>query len=267
MVKLQQFYILKFSSDRLKKSKYNIEISLDNARINSEVITINNSQLIRTLFKYKNKNFNQEELNSLLFLRNKIKKDKNNEENRKKILDYTEKIENILYLEDLINIEFTNKSHYLEILKRKGFYVNGIRYVPFMASAGMIRKNTAMFINNNLKHPLMDILENGRNLNVPIVPAKFGAYFSLYSSSTLPISFPRFAVIPDKEIETLRRVDFVKYKGVDEDDDVKEMDYLIKANAWDGQGLITPNLAKRWSVELKMDYTFSAAIIRAPFLK
>ena len=267
MVKLQQFYILKFSSDRLKKSKYNIEISLDNARINSEVITINNSQLIRTLFKYKNKNFNQEELNSLLFLRNKIKKDKNNEENRKKILDYTEKIENILYLEDLINIEFTNKSHYLEILKRKGFYVNGIRYVPFMASAGMIRKNTAMFINNNLKHPLMDILENGRNLNVPIVPAKFGAYFSLYSSSTLPISFPRFAVIPDKEIETLRRVDFVKYKGVDEDDDVKEMDYLIKANAWDGQGLITPNLAKRWSDELKMDYTFSAAIIRAPFLK
>ena len=78
-----------------------------------------------------------------------------------------------------------------------------------MASAGMIRRNTAMFINNNIKHPLMDILENGRDESVPLVPAKWGAYFSLYSSTSLPVSFPNFAVIPDKEIETIEKVDFV----------------------------------------------------------
>ena len=267
MLKLQQFLILKFSSDRLKKSNYNINISLDNARINSEIVSINSSELLRTLFRYKNIIFSQKELDILLKLQKKLKKLANTEENREKLKNITEKIEKILFVEDLVSIEFKNKSHYLSILKRKGFYINGTRFVPFMASAGMIRRNTALFINNNLKHPIMDILENGRNENVPMIAAKFGAYFSLYSSSTLPVSFPNFAVVPDKEIETIRRVDFVTYKGIDEDDDVTEIDSPLKTNAWDGQGLITPKLAKQWSDELELDYTFSCAIIRAPFLK
>jgi hypothetical protein len=113
----------------------------------------------------------------------------------------------------------------------------------------------------------MDILENGRNEQVPMVEAKFGAYFSLYSSSTLPVSFPKLAIVPDKEISTTRKVDFVTYTEIDKDDDVKELDLLLKLNAWDGQGLITPRLAKQWSEELELDYTFSCAVVRAPFLK
>jgi len=265
--KLQQFFILKFSSDRLKKSKYNIEITLDNARINSEVITINNSELLRTLFRYKKIDFDQNELENLLLLQKKLKKTDNNEKNRKKLIETVEKIEKILFIEDLVSIEFTNKLHYLEILKKHGFYINGIKFTPFMASAGMIRRNTALFINNNIKHPLMDILENGRDESVPMVTAKFGAYFSLYSSSTLPVSFPRLAIVPDKIINTIRNVDFVTYKGIDEDDDVVEKETELKLNAWDGQGLITPRLAKQWSEELELDYVFSCAIIRAPFTK
>ena len=265
--KNQQFFILKFSSNRLKKAKYNINITLDNARINSEIITINDSALLRTLFRYKNLDFSQAKLDNLLKSIKKLKKSENTEENRKKIENTIGEIEKILFVEDLINIEFDNKSHYLTILKNHGFYINGIRFVPFMASAGMIRKNTAMFINNNIKHPLMDILENGRDESVPMVAAKFGAYFSLYASSTLPVSFPKFAVIPDKEIESTEKIDFVEYVGVDEDDRVIEKEYTQKHNAWDGQGLITPKLAKQWSDELELDYVFSCAIIRAPFLK
>jgi hypothetical protein len=114
---------------------------------------------------------------------------------------------------------------------------------------------------------MIKILENGRDEYTPMVTAKFGAYFSLYSSSTLPVSFPKVAVVPDKIIESVRHVDFVTYQGVDIDDKVEEKDYTVKANAWDGQGLITPKLAKQWSNELNLDYTFSCAIIRAPFTK
>lgn len=254
-------------SDRLKKSNYNIIISLDEARKNGEIVSISNSELIRTLFRFKNHNFDQKELDNLLITRKKIKKAENTEENRKKIEILTEKIEKTLFLEDLVSIQFKHKAHYLAILKRNGFYINHTRYVPFMATAGMIRRNTAMFINNNIKHQIMDILENGRKEDVPMVAAKFGAYFSLYCSSTLPVSFPRFAIVPDKEIQTVRKVDFVRYKGIDEDDEVTETDYPLTLNAFDGQGLISPALAKKWSDELELDYTFSAAIIRAPFLK
>lgn len=251
----------------MKKSNYNINITLDQARINGEVVSIANSELIRALFKHKNIVFSQEQLNNDLSLRKKLKKAENSEENRKKIEILTQKIEKTLFVEDLITIEFKHKSHYLQILKRKGFIVNGIRFTPFMASAGMVRRNTAMFINNNVKHPLMDRLENGRDEQAKLVLAKWGAYFSLYSSSSLPVSFPNFAVIPDKEIENIRRVDFVEYQGEDIDDNVTEIDYNMKSNAWDGQGLISPRLAKQWSEELELDYTLSCAIIRAPFMK
>jgi hypothetical protein len=265
--KLQQFFILKFQSDRLKKSNFNINITLDNAKINSEVITINNSELLRALFRYKHIKYDQNALENLLILQKRLRKAENTEKNRIKLIETTENIEKLLFVEDLISIQFKHKSHYLNILKRKGFYVNGIKFVPFMASSGMIRRNTALFINNNIKHELMDILENDRDENVPMVNAKFGAYFSLYSSSTLPVSFPKFAVVADKHIETIRKVDFVTYKGIDEDDEVVEKEYTIKANAWDGQGLMTPRLALRWSDELELDYTFSCCIIRAPFTK
>lgn len=265
--KLQQFYIFKFQSDRLKKSKFNINISLDEARINNEIITINNSELIRTLFRYKNIKFDQNEVDELLILQKKLKRFPNNEKNRYKINENIQKIEKILFIEDLVSIQFTNKSHYINILKKHGFFINGIRFVPFMASAGMIRRNTALFINSNIKYPLINILENGRDKNTPMVAAKFGAYFSLYSSSTLPVSFPKFAIVPDKYIETTRHVDFVTYQGIDIDDEIIEKDYPMKLNAWDGQGLMTPRLARQWSDELELDYTLSCAIIRAPFTK
>lgn len=267
MKKLQQFYILKFDSDRLKNANYDIDISFDDARINNEIVTINNSELVRTLFRYKGVDFDQNEIDNLLILRKKIEKHLNSEQNREKMIEIMDKIKNLLYIQDFISVKFKNKTHYLEILKRNGFYVNGIRFTPFLASAGMIRRNTAMFVNNNIKHPLMDILENNRDEGIPIVPAKWGAYFSLYSSSTLPVSFPKFAVVSDKEIETIRKVDFVTYQGIGVDDEVTEQDKELKLNAWDGQGLISPKLAEQWSQELDMDYRFSCAIIRAPFLK
>ena len=200
-------------------------------------------------------------------MQKRLKKLPNNEKNRKKLVENLEKIEEILFVEDLVSIQFTNKSHYLAILKKGCFFINGIRFTPFMASAGMIRRNTALFINNNIKHPLMDILENGRNTSVPMVAAKFGAYFSLYSSSSLPVSFPNMVVVPDKTIEKVETVDFVTYKGIDEDDSVETRTTPIKLNAWDGQGLISPRLALKWSDELELNYTFSCAIIRAPFTK
>lgn len=267
MKKLQQFYILKFSSSRLKKENYNIKITLDEARMNNEVISITNSQLIRRHFILKGINFSQQELEELQAELKKLKRQKNSPSNKFQIETLKTKIDNILFLEDFISIEFDNKTHYLQVLKRKGFYINGIRFTPFMASAGMIRKNTALFMNNNYKHTLMDILENGRNESAEIVPAKLGAYFSLYSSSTLPVSFPKILVVPDKELATKQMVNFVTYQGVDTDDKIETIEKEVKTNAWDGQGLISPGLAQQWSEEMEMDYVFSGAVIRAPFLK
>jgi len=72
---------------------------------------------------------------------------------------------------------------------------------------------------------------------------------------------------PSKEIETIEKVDFVTYQGEGLDDIVEEREMSIKANAFDGQGIISPRLAEQWSKELELDYVFSSAVIRAPFIK
>ena len=74
MLKLQQFWILKFNSDRLRKAEYNINITLDEARQNSEVITINNSEMIRALFRLKKVEYSQEQIDTLLLKKKRVKR-------------------------------------------------------------------------------------------------------------------------------------------------------------------------------------------------
>ena len=54
--KLQQFYIIKTKSNRLKQSNYSIRFEdIDDMRINGEVVSIGESQLVRSLFKITGK--------------------------------------------------------------------------------------------------------------------------------------------------------------------------------------------------------------------
>ena len=47
MQKLQQFYVLKFNSSRLKKDKYDININIKTARKNGELIALGDNQVLR----------------------------------------------------------------------------------------------------------------------------------------------------------------------------------------------------------------------------
>ena len=54
--KLQQFYIIKTKSNRLKQSNYSIRFEdIDEMRKNGEVVSIGESQLVRSLFKITGK--------------------------------------------------------------------------------------------------------------------------------------------------------------------------------------------------------------------
>jgi hypothetical protein len=268
MLKMQQFHCLKFSSKRLKKSNYNINTSIDDARLHGEVISIASSELVRTLFRLTNRKFSQEKVDSLILAQKKLKNKPDSKENQDRLLKINNNLEELLFIKELVNIQFDHKNHYLDILKIGGFVINRAKYVPFMASAGQVRRNTATFIDANIKKEIMQVLENGRDKNVPLVPAKWNSYFSLYSSSSYPVSFPRIVVVKDAEIVTKRKVDYVSYQGEGVDDLVEEgKEFEIHANPFDGCGLVKPEFAQKWSDELQLDYTLSTACVRAPYLK
>lgn len=265
MIPLQQFKIYKFESGRLLESKGKISLTIDDARKNGEIVSMGDCQLIRFVRRMTGKIFSRAALDELLKKRETLSRAKNSKYTRTSISAINNEIDDFLFIRELVSVFFDNKKHYPKI--ETGIYINGEKYVPLMASAGMIRRNSVLYVLESIKDDLVDLLNNGRKKEIEIVPAKFTTYFALASSSSYSVSFPSIAVVPDKIIKTTRTVDYSTFiaDGIDPVIEPREME--IECNAFDGQGLISPRLAKRWSDELELDYVFSTAIVRAAFLK
>ena len=179
-----------------------------------------------------------------------------------------EQLDNLLYINDIISVEFDDSRHYKTIIGKGGIWINGKKYVRLLVGAGMARRSTVLFANEEIFPDLQKFLNCGRDESIPLVPNKYSAYLALASSSTLRVSTPKFVVIPDCEIEKIIEVDFLH------DDGNKNKDPLVypekqntKFNLFDGQGLVSPERSKLWGAELQTDYTPSEFIIRGGFLK
>lgn len=264
MVKLQQYYILKLSTNFIKRKNYNLELSLSRARKNGQCVSIGDSQMLRSLRFLKNQEFDQDFLNGLLIERKRIRKKKSSQINISRLVELEKQIDGILYVPEIISIFVENVKDY-QYLGKNGFYLNSKKYVRFLCGAGQARRNNVLFISEDYEFKLKSILNNDRK-DIEIVPAKFNAYFSLASSATLPVSDPYFAVVPDYEVIRSENVDYIT-EHKNEDDSIEEKKMDIEFNLWDGQGIISPKQARIWSEELELDYIPSYFIVRSNFIK
>ena len=66
--KIQNFTILKISSERIRNNKYNLDVSYREAIRNQEIVHISDSQLIRTIHQITNSKYNQKNYNGLVSL-------------------------------------------------------------------------------------------------------------------------------------------------------------------------------------------------------
>jgi len=267
--KIQQFQIFKFSTDRLKETNYKIaNINLEQARKNGEVISIAESEMQRVLFREKNREFSPYQLEQLHEEKHKLSKKKNSVEFRKRFTEVNSKIDNMLFIEDIISLKIIDKRHYQAIIKKGGISVNGKMFVPFIFSAGLIRRNSGLLIEASIKDKILEILENGRNKDIELVAAKHNSYMGLYSSSSLRVSTPRFAVVPDLILKRTDTMDYGEYIGDGIEPSITEKEVTLEYSAFDGGGLISPSMAKKWSKDLELDdYVASTFIIRFPWGK
>jgi len=266
--KLQQYYIFKLESARLKESRYKIKsLTVSQARQNGELVHISNSQLVRSILDIRNSEKKQNELEELLAKKKQLALRKNNADNKRLLSDVISAIDDALFIPEIVNVQFDDKRHYQAIIKAGGFYVNRIRYVPFMSSAGQIRRNSSLFLDERIKKELGNRFDNGRDQRVEIVPAKFSAYYALYSSSSLPVSFPRLAVVPDLTLKSVRKVDYSSFIDSKTDPSIVEREMEIELNAFDGCGLVSVGFSQQIADELDINYLPSTFIVRAPYLK
>ena len=263
-VKLQQYYIFKIKTSRLKKKNYKIDLSIKQSRLNNELVSIGDSQMLRSLRNIKGQEIIQEQIDALLIERKHLKNKRSSYENSQRLYQIESDLDALLFVPEIISIQVENNTHYKYICQN-GFYVNGIKFVRLMCSAGQARRNNALFVAEHIEKELKRVLNNDRN-DIEITPAKFNAYFSLSSSSTLPISTPYFCVVPDCEITRKEKVEFItEIDG--EDDKIEEVEKDVVFNLWDGQGIVSPRFAEQIAGELGLDYIPSTFIIRSNFIK
>ena len=196
-----------------------------------------------------------------------IKKLPTSQENIDKIKDLQHQLDNMLFIDDIVNIKVITKKEYRQIA-RDGFHLNGKHYVRFMVGSGQMRRNTVSFINEKLydymqEHLMCGLDKKIKNINL----AKLSAYFALSFSSVLWVREPNVCVIKDFDtIVPNQRLNFI-YKDEDGKNQVKEIYKDLKLNSADGQGLISPEMAVNWAEDMHLNYVPCSFVVRTAFIK
>jgi len=238
--------IYKISSKQLKKANWNLKLPLDEAlRDYPEiVVSIGTSQVLRFIDKLNNvRNID----NEIRAVQKKIKIEKKKPrtvETKKMINEYYRVLYELQFQQDYICVVMASNSDYDRA--NKGFYVNGIKYRRFLGTNGGIKNSTIVYVNDKLYPALKAKLDNGRNHDVPLVPAKLEAYQALICSGSTPLPQPHGIIVVNDCITHFKEdVILIQDSEGDEPDLSYVKDYEIEHNNSDGYGLMLPSYSKR----------------------
>ena len=263
------FYIYSFKSEFIINNVLNKDFQYDTiqARQDLNLVSLADNAVFQFLRKIKNKPFNREELDKLYKIRNDEKSLPKMKQNIEKIEKYQKMIDNMLFVPDVIIISFSNKAHYKKVVK-EGLKINGIEYVRFVCTAAYLRRNKVMFIDKRYFDQMNEILMCGLDKKLKETNlGKYSAYYGLFASATNQITTPNVCVINDYETNLTDQE--VSWITTDENDKetIERKTIDIGMNWFDGMGLVSPNMAVKWSEDLGLDYVPAGFIIRSAYIK
>lgn len=263
MKKIQQFWIMSLREEQLRNAEYDLTLAFHDAETAENIVALADNECLRAIRRITQHPFSEERLADLLAEKRRIKRRQKSPANRELMRKVNEEIVAQLYIPEFVCVQSEKKSQYRRI-GRKGFTLNGEKYIRLMCGAGHARTNRAMFVAKQIYKKLDTFLRCGCD-DIAMIWAKWNAYYALGSSATFQVSTPRVCVVPDKKIEMTKTVDFVTQSQPQ--DTIERKDLPIKFNLWDGMGLISPQLAQRWADELDVGYLPSAYVVRNAFIK
>ena len=276
---IKQRYIYKIESSRLRRSKWNLQLSIEGAKESGELISIADSEVLRFI-RNINKTTNDEvAYNETLKKISELKKNKTKIEDRRRIKELHNQLDEITFVRDYITVVMRNNSDFDRA--NKGFLINGIKFKRLLATTGGVKNNTVVYINEALHSEINRRLDNGRDLTKRLVPAKLEAYKALACSASTPIKFntitvtttdgviARVAVINDCITKFKADVFKLDINVTEPPNVIYDNDYDVKMEANDGFGFVSPRLSKNWTEQLdkKDDYISSGFCIRNSFCK
>jgi len=262
-----QRYVFKIHSSRLRRAKWNLTLTINQARENKELITLSESQLIRFIDELNNIKNPEQQISDIKFQIENLRKETNLAVSRPKIKKSYDALDKYLFQKDYVCVVIDNNKDYYKLYEN-GFRMNNITYRRLLGTTGGIKSNTIVFVNELLLPELKRRIANGRDMAKQFTPAKLEAYNALVCSASIPVSMPNgIVVVPD--CITHFRADVIELDdtGLDE----PSMNYIqnkeITLNDSDGYGLAMPQLMERWGKEIGEDFLLPGCVIRNSFCK
>ena len=261
-----QKYIYKIHSSRLRKESWKLTLPIEEARRNDEVISLADSQVLRWIDELNGITDADRQAREIKQEIKRIRKEPNSVQNRRVIKQLYTKLDKLQYKPDYMCLIIDKTKDYYRACK--GFSINGVKYRRLLGTNGGIKNSTIVFVSEKHADELRRRIDNGRNPDVKLVPAKLEAYKALTCSASTPVSLPNgILVVDDCETEFLSDIIYL----TDEGDGEPEMEMLknekIQMDASDGYGIMLPSLADKWSEELGLDYRVSGVNTRFSFEK
>ena len=261
-----QKYIYKIHSSRLRKEKWKLVLPIDEARRNDEVISLADSQVLRWIDMLNGITDGDEQARELKAEIKRLRKEPNSIQNKRSIKSLYKKLDELQYKPDYMCLIIDKKQDYYRACK--GFSINGVRYKRLLGTNGGIKNSTIVFVSERHADELRRRIDNGRNPDMELVPAKLEAYKALTCSASTPVSMPHgVLVVNDCEVDFLSDIIYLTDEGDGEPLMQSQSNQPIHMDASDGYGIMLPALAERWSQELGLDYMMSGANTRFSFEK
>lgn len=233
-INVPQYEIFKIGTDKLKYSKWNLNIDKKEAFKYQESVSLFEGQQFRIMAK-------------------KIMK------KAKWKCDFSK-----LFMQVVID----QKTDFARATNKKGVTVNGINYRRFVGTTGGLKNNTLLFCNSEYIDKLNELCECRRNKEVPLVPAKYEAYKALTCSASQPICEPH-GILVVKDCITQYEDDVISLdSGVGDGEPIREKKHKVMENTVsDGFNLCTIGYMQRVAESLGLDYTPAGVCLRNAWLK
>ena len=263
---LSNRYLFKINSSRIVQNDMHLVLSREEALANQEIIQLSSSAVLRMIDKINGVDFKTKE-NKIKELKREIKQLKKDKKNKEKLKIKQKELKDLTFMEDYLCIVMDTKKDY-DALIRHGFTINNIPYKRLLATSGGVKKSTVVFVSEKVHTDLYNWIHCERDLTKKFVPAKLEAYIALACSASIPVTTPK-GVLVVHDIETKFKDSVIEVNGLGGGRPiVKEIDdYEVVLNACDGLGLMSPELADIWSLDVEEDYRISGACLRNAFCK
>lgn len=258
--------IYKISTTRLKRAKWNLKVTMEEAANNNEIIALGDSQMTRWIDEMNGIGDAEAEIARLKREIKSLSRAENTTKNRHALKALHEELDRVQFVPDCIHIVAENNTDFIRATK--GFKVNGVKFVRLVGTAGGLKNSTVVFVNAELAGELRRRIDNGRDMGVKLVPGKFEAYRALTCSGSIPVSWPKKMIVVDDCVTHFKEdVIMLNDEGREEPLMTIEKDYECELDESDGYGMMSPELAERWSQELGLGYTASGMCSRCSWEK